>query len=240
MWAGSNAKLETKKSQDLPPLVCIEPAQIPIEGIHKARGLSRTSLKTTDLTPRSPQSNHSDDSVRKGCAFVMVTNFSNQELIVPKATVLGVAEEMTGEIVEKTNSEGKEGPSSHNTVRKNKRNEDLYSKLLQGKLSHLTEDERKIVESLKPRPLRNKENLDQHCRLENLKASLRLAYETVKQANKRSYLKNKRLYDRKAKSRSFNVGDKFICKTLPESLKSAINSINFGLELLRLPPNYLS
>ena len=38
------AKLEAKKSQDLPPLVCIEPARIPIEGIHTARGTSRSSF----------------------------------------------------------------------------------------------------------------------------------------------------------------------------------------------------
>ena len=63
------------------------------------------------------------------------------------------------------------------------------------------------VENLKPKLPNEGENLDQHCRLENLKASLRLAYETVKQANKKSYLKNKRLYDRKAKLRNFNVGD---------------------------------
>ena len=88
---------------------------------------------------------------------MMVTNFSNEELIVPKATVLGVAEEMTGEIVEKTNLEGKEGPSLHNPAQKKKRNEDLYRKLLQGKLIRLTEDEKKIVESLKPRPPRGKE-----------------------------------------------------------------------------------
>ena len=61
---------------------------------------------------------------------MMVTNFSNEELIVPKATVLGVAEEMTGEVVEKTNSEGKERPSSHNAAQKRKRNKDLYRKLL--------------------------------------------------------------------------------------------------------------
>ena len=195
------AKLEAKKSQDLPPLVGIEPAQIQIEGIHTARGLSRTSLKTIDLTPRSPQSNHTDDSVRKGCSFVMVT-FSNEELIVPKATVLRVAEEMTGEVVEKTNSEGKERPSSHNPAQKKKRNEDLYRKLLRRKLNHLTENEKKIKENLKPRPPRDKENLDQHCRLGNLKASLRLAYETVKQANKQSYLKSKRSNPRPRYDRS--------------------------------------
>ena len=38
------------------------------------------------------------------------------------------------------------------------------------------------VENLKPKLPNEGENLDQHCRLENLKASLRLAYETVKQS----------------------------------------------------------
>jgi len=77
---------------------------------------------------------------------VSVTNFSNDELIIPKATVLGVAEEMTGEVAEKTNSEGKEGPSLHNPAQKIKRNENLYRKLLQGKLNHLKEEERKVIE----------------------------------------------------------------------------------------------
>lgn len=52
-----------------------------------------------------------------------------------------------------------------------------------------------------------KENFDHDSRLENLKSSLRLAHKLVQKANKKSHLKNKRLYDRKAKLRSFQTGD---------------------------------
>ena len=44
-------------------------------------------------------------------------------------------------------------------------------------------------------------------RLENLKSSLKLAYKAVAQNNRISHLNNKRLYDRKAKLRSFEVGE---------------------------------
>jgi hypothetical protein len=49
--------------------------------------------------------------------------------------------------------------------------------------------------------------LDQDQRLQNPKSSLKLAYKAVGQSNRRSHLKNKRLYDRKAKNRSFETGD---------------------------------
>ena len=48
---------------------------------------------------------------------------------------------------------------------------------------------------------------DHTHRLENLKSSLKFAYESVKKANRKSHLNNKRLYDRKAKLRSFEIGD---------------------------------
>jgi hypothetical protein len=43
--------------------------------------------------------------------------------------------------------------------------------------------------------------------LENLKASLKLAYKSVARANNNSHLRNKRLYDRKAKIRLFETGE---------------------------------
>ena len=52
-----------------------------------------------------------------------------------------------------------------------------------------------------------KENSDHDSRLENLKSSLRLAYELLKKVNKKSHLKNKGLYDRKVKLRSFQTGN---------------------------------
>jgi hypothetical protein len=51
--------------------------------------------------------------------------------------------------------------------------------------------------------------LDQDQRLQNLKSSLKLAYKAVGQSNRRSHLKNKRLYDQMAKIRSFETGDLF-------------------------------
>jgi len=42
---------------------------------------------------------------------------------------------------------------------------------------------------------------------ENLSSSLKLAYKRVAEANKRSHKNNKRLYDRKAKPRAFEVKD---------------------------------
>jgi len=58
-------------------------------------------------------------------------------------------------------------------------------------------------DNLKAKLPKEKENFDQDRRLENLKSSLQLAYKAVKKANRQSDLNNKRLYDRKAKLRSF-------------------------------------
>ena len=44
-------------------------------------------------------------------------------------------------------------------------------------------------------------------RLEKLRSSLKLAYKAVAQNNRNSHLNNKRLYDRKGKLRSFEVGE---------------------------------
>ena len=51
------------------------------------------------------------------------------------------------------------------------------------------------------------ENSDYTRRLERLKSSLKLAYESVRKVNRKSHLNNDRLCDRKAKLRSFEIGD---------------------------------
>jgi len=51
------------------------------------------------------------------------------------------------------------------------------------------------------------ENPDQNSKLKNLQSSLKLAYQQVARANKKSYLNNKFWYDRKAKQRKFEVSD---------------------------------
>jgi hypothetical protein len=43
-------KLEMAKLRESPKLVCVEPAQLPLEGVLAARGLSRTFTKPQQLT----------------------------------------------------------------------------------------------------------------------------------------------------------------------------------------------
>jgi hypothetical protein len=52
-----------------------------------------------------------------------------------------------------------------------------------------------------------KDDTDEDRRLENLKSNLKLAYKLAAKANIKSHLNNKRLYDRKAKPREFEVQD---------------------------------
>jgi hypothetical protein len=60
-------------------------------------------------------------------------------------------------------------------------------------------------ENLKTKVATNARDIDQ--RIESLKASLRSAFRSVKWANKKSHLKNKKYHDRRAKHREFAVGD---------------------------------
>jgi hypothetical protein len=62
-------------------------------------------------------------------------------------------------------------------------------------------------DDLKAKLSKERENSDHTRRLDSLKSSLKLAYESVRKANRKSHLNNKRLYDRKAKLRSFEIGD---------------------------------
>jgi len=76
----------------------------------------------------------------------MIANFSKEQLTIPKATVLGVAEEITEELVDKINAEYKPKSDLVNDRQRKKRNELLYWKLLLGKLDHLSEDEKQVIE----------------------------------------------------------------------------------------------
>ena len=67
----------------------------------------------------------------------MVANFSNEELTIPKATVLGIAKEVSEEIVDRINVRENREPQALGNREKEIRNETLYKKLLEGKLDHL-------------------------------------------------------------------------------------------------------
>ena len=78
----------------------------------------------------------------------MLANFSNEELAIPKATILGVAEEVSESIVDKINTQAECNADSPTKGPRNKRNEALYNKPLQGKLDHLTSDDRQHIEPI--------------------------------------------------------------------------------------------
>ena len=64
--------------------------------------------------------------------MVMVANFSDEQLIIPKATVLGVAEEITEEPVDRINPRDHPISDPLNDKQRKKKNEFLYRKLLHG------------------------------------------------------------------------------------------------------------
>ena len=76
----------------------------------------------------------------------MLANFSNEPLVVPKATVLGVAEEIPESVVDRINPKGKSESSTPVKPHRHKKNEALYHKLLQGKLDHLSQEDRRLIE----------------------------------------------------------------------------------------------
>ena len=93
-------KLDLQQEQELPPLVCIEPAHIPIEGVLPARALTRVECspsKTIRMTSRADQKAVRS---RNSSAYVMLANFSDQTLTVHKSTVLGIAEEASEPLIE--------------------------------------------------------------------------------------------------------------------------------------------
>jgi len=72
---GAVARLETEKEQNLPPLVYVEPAQIPIEGIFKTQTLCRENPSTrqsSQLTQRRDET----VTLSANTAYVTLANFS--------------------------------------------------------------------------------------------------------------------------------------------------------------------
>jgi len=77
---------------------------VPTQGIHSARVLTRIQTRSS-LQQTSPQG-HIVCEAPRNCAYVMLTNFSDEALTVPKATVIGVAEGISESIFDKINKVG--------------------------------------------------------------------------------------------------------------------------------------
>jgi transposase InsO family protein len=76
----------------------------------------------------------------------MVANLSDEEQTIPKATVLGIAEETTEALVDKINPKVEPRLCPSEIQQRQARNKELYQKLLQGKLDHLSTEDRQEIE----------------------------------------------------------------------------------------------
>ena len=123
----------------------MEPVQIPIERIFPARAL-------THIEPSARQSSQamlqaSPNAIRRADrAYVVLATFSGETLIVPKATVLGIAEEVSEDLVNRVNAESVSNTNSPARPPSKRKKEHFYSHLLQGKLDHLRPEERRHLE----------------------------------------------------------------------------------------------
>ena len=101
---------EFPKRQEAPPLLCVESAQLPHEGVLAARELSlvHTSGRRdeTRVTSRDACLSKLSTSCRRDLVHVMLANFSQEEIVLPKATVIRFAEEISPSVVAAINDEG--------------------------------------------------------------------------------------------------------------------------------------
>ena len=103
MQKGITRKTGNGGRAEPPPLVVVEPVQIPIEGIFPALALTHIEPSTRQSSQMTSQA--SPNVIRHADrAYVMLANFSGETLIVPKATVLGIAEEVSEDLVDRVNA----------------------------------------------------------------------------------------------------------------------------------------
>jgi len=76
----------------------------------------------------------------------MLANFSKEPLTIPKATILGVAEEASESLIGRINENAESSTNALTKPPKKKKIENLYDKLLGGKLDHLTQEDRQHIE----------------------------------------------------------------------------------------------
>jgi len=133
--------LELQKGQSLPSLLCVEPALIPIQGVLPARVLTRVetiTLQPSKLTSQ-PGCVVTGAAVNRVC--VVVVTFSNEPLMIPTCIVIGVAEPVSETAVNLVNSRDQTVAKLPTVPRRKNGIETLYSKLLQGKLDDLSQEE---------------------------------------------------------------------------------------------------
>jgi hypothetical protein len=146
-------RVDFRKLRQRPELVCTEPAQLPFEGVVAARGVSPVLPEpscSAGVTSRRVDTGQLRGSGARQYFNVMLVNFSQEEITIPKATVLGVAEEISPNLVaavdEKTTEyTTREGRHSQVNTAKGMAKMRSY---IQEALSHLSGNEKQVMETV--------------------------------------------------------------------------------------------
>jgi hypothetical protein len=91
------------------------------------------------------EDDHSVTRTQSRCVC-QVTNCSSEELTIPKGTILVVAEEISEPLVDGINAGNGSESGLMTSQQRKRRNMALNQKLLQGKLDHLSKEERELIE----------------------------------------------------------------------------------------------
>ena len=78
----------------------------------------------------------------------MLANISDQKLTVPKSTVLGIAEETSETLIDRINKRKELNSDFPLKPQRKNKNEALYHKLMNGKLDHLNQEDRELIEPI--------------------------------------------------------------------------------------------
>jgi len=123
----------------------IEPATIPVQGVISARAMTRVGTKELDQTQLTSPPRQASTDASASNVYVMLANFSQEELTLPKATGLGLAEEVSETLIYQINIGKQLYTESPTRPQRKTRNEDLYKKLLGGELDILTKNGKQLV-----------------------------------------------------------------------------------------------
>ena len=131
------------------------PAQLPLEGVLATRILSQVYTNASEQSRQpqamTPVTSRDQMSSPQSSTYVhvMVLNFSHEEIELPKANVLGLAEEISASVVAAYNDEetlnsshSKKTRCGVNTVV----NDTSFKQYMQDKLGHLSPAERSVME----------------------------------------------------------------------------------------------
>ena len=91
-----------RKGRDKPK-IGVQPTHIPIQGVLPARVLPRVGTNVRQSDPLLPKSARSGSGIRKNHTCVMLANFSDTPLTIPKAAVIGIAEQVAEDLVDRIN-----------------------------------------------------------------------------------------------------------------------------------------